>query len=59
MELRRRGAIFKIAGGGSAFTKSVRPSLLASLVICACAPGAKSNDAPKTATQNSDTTIAK
>jgi hypothetical protein len=58
MELRRRDAIFSSIGG-SAFTKSVRPSLLASLVICACAPGANSNDAPKTATQNTVTTIAK
>src|SRR5713101_9402599 len=58
MELRRRDAIFSSIGG-SAFTKSVRPSSLASLVICACAPGANSNDAPKTATQNTVTTISK
>jgi hypothetical protein len=53
MELRRRDAIFNSAGG-SAFTKSVRPSLFASLAICA-----RVELGLKTHTQNTDATIAK
>jgi hypothetical protein len=53
MELRRRDAIFSSIGG-SAFTKSVRPSLLANLVICA-----RAELGVKAPTQNTDTTIAK
>src|SRR2546427_1425020 len=49
----RRGVRCK-RGGGSALTKSIRPSSLGTLAICACAPDANSR-----AAQNRNTMIAK